>query len=148
MPKARISSAASPNLRIDLAGSRLQAASLAGLGIAAAAGLFLTDLPTPVAALASPLCLAWAALLARREWGRPGRWLVLRTCGGVEVDGAAVEAFSVEWRGTLACLRWTTASGREHVVIWPDRLDAAARRELRLWALARRADAVTAAVAP
>ena len=51
----------------------------------------------------------------------------------VSVDGDPVHDFSIQWRGSIALLSWTCASGRkERIQCWPDTVLTAQRRELAL----------------
>jgi toxin CptA len=44
-----------------------------------------------------------------------------------------MQALRVEWRGSLAFLRWRGPDGRiRRLVFWPDILPSTSRRELRL----------------
>ncbi|GHC05860.1 hypothetical protein [Thermomonas carbonis] len=59
--------------------------------------------------------------------------LVPAGLGVVQCDGVAVQDLRVAWRGPLAFLRWRGADRRiRRIVLWPDLLDAGARRELKL----------------
>lgn len=54
------------------------------------------------------------------------------------VDGLGMDDLEVHWRGPLAFLQWRQADGgTRRLQGWPDTLDAAARRELRLAMAAR-----------
>jgi toxin CptA len=141
-------SSTSRPLRIELAASRALATSLMAIGAMGAAGLGLTDMPPVLALVLAVPVVAWSFVLASREWRRPTVSLVLAGDGRVRVDGVLVDAFRLEWQGVLAVLQWRTADRRHRRVAWPDVLDAAARRELRLWSLGRAVRASTAAVAP
>ena len=148
MTTSRRSSNASPPLRLELRASRPLAACLLLIGLAAGAGMFLTDLPPAAAVPLSLAAGAWGAVLARAELRRPVEALVLQSTGAVRVDGQPVDAFRVQPRGPLTRLAWTADGRSRYRVAWPDVLDAATRRELRLWALGRDVRASTAAVAP
>ena len=51
----------------------------------------------------------------------------------VYLDGVTLDQAALEWRGPLALLRYRDRDGRHRRRIWwPDTLDAAGRRELRL----------------
>lgn len=122
--------------------------SLALIAVLGAAGLFLTDFPPLVALAMAAGCLGWGGVLVRAELRRGRMALALRANGLAEIDGVPVDDFAVDWRGPLACLSWLAAGRRTRFVAWPDIIDPAARRELRLWVAAHRAPAVTATVAP
>ncbi len=147
MPTSRRSRSASPPLRIELRGSRQLAFALVALGLLAGAGLWLTELPAALAVPGTVACVLYGAHLARVERRRAPVELVLR---GVDarVDGVAVDALDLGWRGPLTLVSWRSA-GRDHRrVAWPDVVDARLRRELRLWVSTRRPDADAPAVAP
>ena len=148
MTTSRRSSNASPPLRLDLTGSRSLSACLVLVGVLGGVGLFLTELPWLLALPAALLAAVWGVALARQEWRRPLETLVLYANGSVSVDGEAVEAFRLAPQGPLTRLEWTSGGRRHRRVAWPDVFDAAARRELRLWALGRDVRVSTAAVAP
>lgn len=74
--------------------------------------------------------------------------IALQASGAVQVDADTVDGLDVAWRGPLLTLAWRSRRGRVRRFVFPDALDATARRELRLWALQRREDAPPAAVAP
>ena len=148
MPMSNAWSSASPNLRLEVWPSRWLAASLVTVGVLGACGLFLSDLPWPAAAVAAVAVVAWALTLARRTLRRPAMHFAFRGDGRVSVDEHPVDDVGLEWRGPLTCIQWREAKRRRYFVGWPDRIDAAARRELRLWRLAHRADASTRPVAP
>lgn len=124
------------------------AVALAAMGVLAGAGLFLTDAPPAIASMLAVAAAAWAGALAWREWRRRPEALVLRSDGAVQVGPVAVDGFRVDWQGPLTKLEWRQAGRRVRRVAWPDVVDAAARRELRLWTLGRAVRASTAAVAP
>ncbi|GAB1596234.1 hypothetical protein PAGU2638_19130 [Lysobacter sp. PAGU 2638] len=135
-------------MHLELRPSRALSIALMALGVVGAAGMFLTDLPTWTALIASPVCFAWGLALARKERRRVSQRLVLRADGTAWLDDVAIEALQVDWQGPIAALAWTRDGRRERAVAWPDVLGAASRRELRLWLLTRPSRAGTAAVAP
>jgi hypothetical protein len=137
-----------PICRIDLRPSRWLAFALLASGALAAGGLFMTNLPLVGAVMFSPVCLGWGAWFASVEIRRNPTEVVFRSDGNVEVDGARVADFRIDWQGPITRLQWRGNGRWTRVAAWPDVVDAGARRELRLWALAHRADASTAAVAP
>jgi toxin CptA len=109
-----------------------------GLGLMAALSLWLSALPLAVklpGLLAAAVSGAW---LARRHRARPA--LALDWLGGDEpawVTGprgvVRLERVVVSLRGPLATLAGTDARGRrQQLGWWPDTLDAAGRRQLRL----------------
>jgi toxin CptA len=103
------------------------------LGILGAVSAINSEMPR---ALAWPSALAaclQGLFLARRELRSPVREWLWPVAGPPTVDGVAVEAVVIRWRGPLAFLRWRAAGGRIHrLAWWPDVLDCRARRELRL----------------
>ena len=117
--------------------------------------LWALALLAPLSVLASelPAALAWpVALLAGLSGARgackslraPQRWvLIADPQSEASCDGAPMRDLHLRWRGPLAFLDWRSPAGgpRQRLVFWPDVLDAAARRELRL--AARRRDAVS-----
>ena len=117
---------------------------MGGLGLPA---WWLSDAPLAVAAVAGVAGLACALWLARRELRRAPVAIVLGNHGVVEIDGEAVAHFDVAWRGPLTTLAWQRGDRTTRRIAFPDALDPAARRELRLHAL-RREDSAPAAVAP
>lgn len=123
---------AAADCRLQWRPSRTLAAALVALGLLAGFSVLMSELP---AALAVPLAAAaglWAFVGARRELRRPPRRLRIRA-DRASLDDAPITALSLHWRGWLARLDFTGADGRrERLLWWPDTLDAAARRELRL----------------
>ena len=143
------SSNASAPCRIDWRPSRWLGAALWSLSILAPLSLWASDLP---AAAAWPLALctaggaAWSALRYRRAASLS---IVVPVEGEVTVAGEAVEDFDVIWRGALAFLSWRDGAGRvRRLALWPDVLDPATRRELRLVMAARAAVRIAGPVAP
>ncbi len=87
---------------------------------------------------------------ARAYAALPEHELTLPHSGGPPLcDGLPITDLRLRWRGPLAFVDWkpVAAVRRRRLVFWPDVLDAATRRELRL--AAQRLDAVskTASVA-
>lgn len=138
----------SRDFRIELHPSRQLAAALVVVGALAALGWGLTDAPAPGALAAAVLTLAWTLRLARAEARREVVAIAVGGNGAVLVDGCAVDWFTVSWRGSLWSLAWRSQGRTRRRLGFPDALDAGARRELRLWALARRERATAPAVAP
>lgn len=143
------SSNASAPCRIDWRPSRWLTAALWSLTVLAPLSLWASDLP---GALAWPLALcvaggaAWSALRHQRTAPMA---IVVPAEADVTVAGQAVEGFDVAWRGTLAFLSWRDGDGRDHrLALWPDVLDPATRRELRLVMAARAAVRIAGPVAP
>ncbi len=157
MPRSNRSSSASARFRppADAAGCRLErrasrwlAAALALLGVLAAVAVLASEMPRVAAWPLALAALARGAWLARREaTAAPGGIVVAG--GGCSVDGRAVEALAVRWRGPLAFVQWREAGGRRGAqAFWPDNLPAARRRELRLAAPAPAPARGAASMAP
>jgi hypothetical protein len=135
-------------LHLELQPSRALPAALMLIGVLGAAGTFLSDLSLPLAALISPVFLAWGALLAGRALRADVVRIAFRADGSVTVDGIRVHGVQLDWRGPLTVMEWQREGRRVRQVAWPDVVPPGLRRELRLWRLARRADASTRPVAP
>ncbi|QOD90225.1 hypothetical protein H2514_08225 [Lysobacter sp. CW239] len=142
MPNSPTWSSTSATCRLEWRPSRWLIGSLSGLGLSAALSLLAADLPPLVAWPGAVVAMAYGMWLARREAGKPMVELCLRD-GVVTVDGEPVDRFQVDWRGSLAFVRWQAAPHRDtrqrggsprrrRLVWWPDTLAAAERRELRL----------------
>ncbi len=92
-----------------------------------------SGLPVQVGGIASALAACFALVLAMRELRRTVHAVVIDASGAATVDGQAVEALRIDWRGTLGFVSWRDAAGRIHRrSLWPDTLSPALRRELRL----------------
>jgi toxin CptA len=128
----RSSNASAPS-RFELRASRWPIAALLALSALAPLAVLASEMPR---AFAWPLALAVCATglwRARVEARRPARLIVVDGEGQATVDGASVNDLRVDWRGPLAFVAWREASGRiARGSFWPDTLDAAGRRELRL----------------
>ncbi|TZF89675.1 hypothetical protein [Cognatilysobacter lacus] len=139
---------ASPPCLIELGPSRWLASLLAAIGVLGAGGLFLTHLTLGAAVALAPVVVAWGLWLARRELSRGTLRVFLCADGHVEVDGMTVVDASIDFQGPITRLGWAGSHRRTRIAAWPDVVGASQRRELRLWAIAHRANASTAAVAP
>ena len=127
------SSNTSARCRFELRPSR----ALAGVMLALAAlvpwAALSSDLPVWVGGPLVALAVCFALGLAVRELRRGAHEVVIDASGGATVDGEAVEAFRIDWRGTLGFVSWRDVDGRTHRrSLWPDTLSPALRRELRL----------------
>ncbi len=92
-----------------------------------------SDLPVWIGGALAALSVCCALGLAVRELRRQAQPVVIDAAGGVTVDGQPVEAFRIDWRGTLGFVSWRDALGRTHRRhLWPDTLSPGLRRELRL----------------
>lgn len=119
-------------LRLAWYPSRLLRYMIAAIGVCACFALWLSELPLPAAAVASPLVLAaatWRILRLARE---PARELVIDTAGHAHLDGTRLDAAALEWRGPIAVLRWKAGRRARCLIWWPDTLPRDARRELHL----------------
>lgn len=134
MPHSTRSSSTSAPCRLDWRPSRWLIAILVTLAVLAAFSAVASDLPRWVAwplALAAAIYGLW---LARREWSKPWRSVVIADHGAmVSIDEIKVERFIVQWRGPLAFASWRDDQGRTcRLLWWPDTLRRQSRRELRL----------------
>ena len=125
-------------------------ATLLVLAMAAAFAVLVSEMPRIAAWPLGLAALVHGALQARHEARRPCIGIVIST-GDVPstVDGRAVEAMMLSWRGPLAFLRWRDGDGRiGRRVFWPDTLPITQRRELRLAAPAPVNAQMPASMAP
>jgi toxin CptA len=131
-------SSESSNCRIDWRPSALLCRALLGLGMLAALSLCLSALPLAVRLPLALIALGHGGWLARREALRPACWLQLDAEGSglALVYADRVERLSqrqVHLRGPMARVSGVAGDGRRrHLLWWPDTLDAASRRRLRL----------------
>ena len=134
MSTSRPWSNASAPCRLEWPASRLFAACLWVLGLLSGVAVVASELPWGVSYPLAAAAVSHGALLAWRELRRPPVELMIPFDGkDALIDGEAVPELELQWRGPLAFLRWRNPqSGRRYVQGWPDNLDAAARRELRL----------------
>lgn len=149
MSKSQRSSNASATCRLDWRPSRLCAGVLLLLGPLAAWSLLACDLDSGISVPVALAALAWGVRDARRHARQPGVALLIpASAAAAHCNGAPMLALQVRWRGPLAFLCWRTPEGRtQRRVFWPDTLDAAQRRELRLAMLQREAAPGRASVA-
>ena len=142
------SSNASAPCRLEWRPSRWVAIALCLLTVFSVPSLLASDLPRPFAWLI-------AVVASTAGWRSMGRELRRPTCeiwmagdGQVTVDGEAVHAFAIDWRGPIAFLSWRDAEGRmQRRSFWPDTLPPPRRRELRLAARDRMAPPETGGMA-
>ena len=139
MSKSRRSSNASASFetarcRFDWRPSRGLIAALRILALLAPFSLLASDLPRALAWPLAMLVCAVGLAEARRYAMRPAYALLIPAgAGEARCDGARMDALCVRWRGPLAFLHWCGSDGRlRRLAFWPDTLDAAGRRELRL----------------
>lgn len=124
---------------------------LQALGWLAALAVIASELPVPVSVPLAVLAIGYGLRLARHQRHDPTRGLLipLNNDTAATIDGIEAGDLQVQWRGPLAFLQWRQADGRiRHLHGWPDNLDAAARRELRLAMAARTPARLPRSVAP
>jgi toxin CptA len=127
------SSNASAPCRFELRPSRWLIGALLALGTLAPAAALLSEMPRLVAWPLAVLTLFAGVRSARAEARRSPQTVIIDGDGVAHIDGHAVEAFRVDWRGPLAFLSWRDGQGRaQRRSLWPDMLAPALRRELRL----------------
>ncbi len=92
-----------------------------------------SDLPARVGVIVAVPAACFALAMAVRELRRAAQAVVIDASGAATIDGQAVQALRIDWRGTLGFMSWRDAAGRIHRrSLWPDTLSPALRRELRL----------------
>ncbi|AWH25019.1 hypothetical protein [Stenotrophomonas sp. YAU14D1_LEIMI4_1] len=135
--------------RLEWRPSRLQGAAQLAVLIAAPWLLQVSALPP---ALYWPVLAAvWAVGLAELGWRlyRPRRVLLLPSLPApLQVAGQDIESPRLLSRGPWLLLRWRQRGRRRHLLFWPDVLDRAQRRELRLAVAARAVSSRPRSVAP
>jgi len=104
------------------------------LVVLAPLSLLSSDLPRGAAWPLALAAMGWAAFDANRYRQRPRVALLIPTGHGqAQCNEVVIENLRVDWRGPLAFLSWRVAGGPlQRASFWPDTLDAASRRELRL----------------
>lgn len=134
MSKSRPWSTASAPCRLEWGASRSFAITLLALGGLAAVAVVASELAWWVSYPLAVVALLRAGVLAARELRRPVRSMVIPGQeGAATLDGEPLDGLVLQWRGPLAFLGWRDAEGRQcYLQGWPDNLDAAMRRELRL----------------
>ena len=149
MQSSTHSSPESAPCRLDWRPSRWPVLALLILAPLAAGCALLSGVPRPLGWLLAVAALALGLRRARLLAGRRAHALVLDAEGGAALDGAAVRAWQVAWRGPLAIIELVDAQGRRcWLDWWPDTLAAQARRELRLAGQRARAARHTPPMAP
>jgi toxin CptA len=134
MTHSHHSSSGSVSCRLEWRSSRWVSGALSLLGIFAALSILISEMPRLAA---WPLALSAVAYGLRRAWREsrspacefffPGNDLP------VMLDGVQIDLVEVQWRGSLAFVRWQGRDGRSRYLSWwPDTLPATRRRELRL----------------
>ena len=150
MTHSHHSSNGSVSCRLEWRPSRWVIGMLALLGILAAFSILASEMPRLAAWPLALSALAFGWWRAWRESRLPAREFFLPGNGlPVMLDGAPIESVEVQWRGSLAFVRWQGRGGRSrHLSWWPDTLPAARRRELRLAAGGLAASRRTLTMAP
>lgn len=127
-------SSTSAPCRLEWRPSRWVTGALIALALLAPSCVLQSGMPRVVAWPLAMLAGAWGAWSAWRERHRPSR--VFEFGGrpvGASLDGEALAAARIAWRGSLAMLHWRDGEGREgRLAWWPDTLPGDARRRLRL----------------
>lgn len=143
-------SGASISCRLEWRPSRWQMFALSSITLLAGFSLVASELPALAAWPLAVLVMGYGSWQVRREQRKPA--LELFFPGNdlpVMVEGTAVDAMQVEWRGPLAFACWRGGDGRmQRLSWWPDTLPPARRRELRLAAGGMQAARKTRAMAP
>ena len=143
-------SGASISCRLEWRPSRWLVATLSLITLLAAFSVISSDLPSIIAWPLAVLAMGYGTWQVRKERHRPR--VALFFPGNdlpVTVDGVAVHAMQVEWRGPLAFASWCGSDGRmQRLAWWPDTLPARSRRELRLAASGAEAARRPRAMAP
>ena len=143
-------SSASSRCRIEWRPSRTLCAGLLLFSFLAAFAVLASEMPRPAAWPLALLVIVHGAGMAWRQMRQPRRRFEFAGQDRpVRLDGRQVGDASVTWRGPLAFVCWRDPGGAWRTLAWwPDTLDRAARRELRLTAPLRRAAQRTGSVAP
>lgn len=135
--------------RLDWRPSRLQAA--AQLAVLMAAPWLLQASALPHALYWPVLAAVWVLGLAELAWRlyRPRRVLLLPPLPApLQVAGQDINSPGLLERGPWLLLRWRQQGRRRYLLFWPDVLDRAQRRELRLAVAARAVSRRPRSVAP
>ncbi|MEO8366089.1 MAG: hypothetical protein ABI538_07770 [Pseudoxanthomonas sp.] len=108
--------------------------ALSLLGILGALSILASEMPRLAACPLALSALAFGLWRARRESKSPAHEFFFPGNDlAVMLDGAPIDLVEVQWRGSLAFVRWQGRDGRSRRLSWwPDTLPAARRRELRL----------------
>jgi toxin CptA len=119
--------------RFELRPSRWLIGAMLAMAVLAPFAVLVSEMPRWAAWPLAACAAGYGAYLAWREAKLPVRKVVVGSDDVVTIDGVAVEAMRVDWRGPLAFIVWRDAEGRlQRRSLWPDTLSAAQRRELRL----------------
>ncbi len=134
MPHSILSSNASAPCRLEWRPSYWVIASQLVLAVLAAFSALASGMPRLAAWPLAIVAFATGARLARRERAKPVRQLFW-PCDDrpASLDGEALDAAVLHWRGPLLFLHWRDVSGGfRQLDWWPDTLSPSQRRELRL----------------
>lgn len=133
MSKSHRCSSASATCRLEWRPSRLITGWLCLLAVLSPLGILVSGIPRvaawPLAVLAVLVALrdAWAHHTAGLQV------LVVSVEGPLRTRGESIERWRLRWRGPLAFITWLDDQGHRHALsFWPDTLNQAQRRELRL----------------
>ncbi|MCY7354202.1 MAG: hypothetical protein LH470_03830 [Lysobacter sp.] len=134
MSKSHRSSIASPNCRLEWRPSRWVIGGLLALTALGVFSILVSEMPRPVAWPLAASALGYGLWLTRLESRKPTLSFVWPGSDGpAMLDGDPIREVEVQWRGSLAFVRWRVKTGRiQRVSWWPDTLSPASRRELRL----------------
>ncbi|TNY29256.1 hypothetical protein BV505_06255 [Thermomonas haemolytica] len=132
MPTSPPSSSTSASCRFEWRPSRLGQAALLGLAGLGVFCVLACDLPAALAWPGALLVAAGAGVQLRRYRRLPACVVEIAPAAGIaRCDGRPLQ--SLRLRGSLAFIGWRQADGRRAWrLFWPDQLDAAQRRELKL----------------
>lgn len=132
MPSSPLLSKASASCQLEWRPSAWLIFALLSLGALGGASLLLSDFSRSLAWPGAVLAMGYAVMLSRREAGKLPIEIAFDDAN-VLVGDEAVHDFSVFWRGPWVFARWRDDAGRvQRVVWWPDTLNSASQRELRL----------------
>ena len=150
MTHSHHSSSVSVSCRLEWRPSRWVTGVLSLLGILAAFSILASEMPRLAAWPLALSALAYGLWRAGRESRSPTREIFFPGNDlPVTLDGAPIDPVEVQWRGSLAFVRWQGRDGRSRCLSWwPDTLPAAQRRELRLAAGSLEASRRRPAMAP
>ncbi len=134
MTHSHHSSSTSASCRLEWRPSRWVIGMLLLLGILAALSILASEMPRLAAWPLALAALVFGLWRARRESRAPTREFFFPGNDlPVMLDGVPIDSVEVQWRGSLAFVRWHGRDGHgRRLSWWPDTLPATRRRELRL----------------
>lgn len=134
MSKSHRYSIALPSCRLEWRPSSWVTGCLLALTVLGVFSILVSEMPRSVAWPLAASALGYGIRLTRRESRKPKLSFVWPgNDGPVTLDGKPIRDVELQWRASLAFVRWRDQTGRiRYVSWWPDRLSAASRRELRL----------------